>query len=264
MIKFFRKIRQKLLMENKTGKYFKYAIGEIVLVVIGILIAVQINSWVNRTKLQKDNEVFLKKMVLELELNKKRMRTLVYGDSTNTKNVRYISLERAIKNGDSILDMTYRGLHSDDLSFIFNNRIGAGGAYLNIHNSIYEELINTGKLYTLGSDTLIMAIKKYYKRCDREDLYNKINTGQMNAGFTLIENSYRKLLLDFERDSINFNIKSYPWYFDKTSENYQNLQIALDKIIGGQSANRYKINEIYKYSDSLIEIIQSELKNKYD
>jgi tetratricopeptide (TPR) repeat protein len=45
MLKFFRKIRQNLLMENKTGKYFKYAIGEIVLVVIGILIALQINNW---------------------------------------------------------------------------------------------------------------------------------------------------------------------------------------------------------------------------
>ena len=45
MIKFFRKIRQNLLLENKTAKYFKYAIGEIVLVVIGILIALQINNW---------------------------------------------------------------------------------------------------------------------------------------------------------------------------------------------------------------------------
>ncbi|MCR9290948.1 MAG: DUF6090 family protein [Bacteroidetes bacterium] len=45
MIKFFRKIRQNLIMENKTGKYLKYAIGEIVLVVIGILIALGINNW---------------------------------------------------------------------------------------------------------------------------------------------------------------------------------------------------------------------------
>ena len=45
MIKFFRKIRQNLLIENKTGKYLKYAIGEIILVVIGILIALQINNW---------------------------------------------------------------------------------------------------------------------------------------------------------------------------------------------------------------------------
>ena len=45
MIKFFRNIRQILIMENNTSKYLKYAIGEIVLVVIGILIALQINNW---------------------------------------------------------------------------------------------------------------------------------------------------------------------------------------------------------------------------
>ena len=56
MIKFFRKIRQNLLSEGKTGKYFKYAIGEIVLVVIGILIALQINNW---NENRKTNENFI-------------------------------------------------------------------------------------------------------------------------------------------------------------------------------------------------------------
>ena len=45
MLKFFRRIRQNLLIQNKTSKYFKYAIGEIILVVIGILIALSINNW---------------------------------------------------------------------------------------------------------------------------------------------------------------------------------------------------------------------------
>lgn len=45
MIKFFRTIRKTLLEKHKTAKYFKYAIGEIVLVVIGILIALQLNNW---------------------------------------------------------------------------------------------------------------------------------------------------------------------------------------------------------------------------
>jgi hypothetical protein len=53
MIKFFKKIRQNLLMENKTGKYFKYAIGEITLVVIGILIALWINT-LNQEKAQQN------------------------------------------------------------------------------------------------------------------------------------------------------------------------------------------------------------------
>ena len=45
MIKFFRNIRQRLLTQNKFSKYLLYAIGEIILVVIGILIALQINNW---------------------------------------------------------------------------------------------------------------------------------------------------------------------------------------------------------------------------
>jgi len=64
MIKFFRHIRQKLIMENKTGKYLKYAIGEIVLVVIGILIALQINNW-NEVQNEKKVEFGYMKNLLE-------------------------------------------------------------------------------------------------------------------------------------------------------------------------------------------------------
>jgi len=53
MIKFFRNIRKTLMTEGKTSKYLKYAIGEIVLVVIGILIALQINNWNEYRKLKK-------------------------------------------------------------------------------------------------------------------------------------------------------------------------------------------------------------------
>jgi len=54
MIKFFRKIRQKLLSESKFSQYLIYAIGEIVLVVIGILIALQINNWNAEQKIEKE------------------------------------------------------------------------------------------------------------------------------------------------------------------------------------------------------------------
>jgi hypothetical protein len=63
MIKFFRNIRQNLLMENKTGKYLKYAIGEIVLVVIGILIALQINNW-NNQRIEENKQTIIFKRVL--------------------------------------------------------------------------------------------------------------------------------------------------------------------------------------------------------
>lgn len=58
MIKFFRHIRRSLIQENKMGKYFKYAIGEIILVVIGILIALQINNWnEHRKQVKEENEI---------------------------------------------------------------------------------------------------------------------------------------------------------------------------------------------------------------
>ncbi|MEN8789459.1 MAG: DUF6090 family protein [Flavobacteriaceae bacterium] len=56
MIKFFRKIRKQLLAENKMSTYLVYAIGEIVLVVIGILIALQINNW-NERKQERQVEM---------------------------------------------------------------------------------------------------------------------------------------------------------------------------------------------------------------
>ena len=59
MIKFFRKIRYDLMEKNKTGKYLKYAIGEIVLVVIGILIALSINNWNEKRKDNKISEEYL-------------------------------------------------------------------------------------------------------------------------------------------------------------------------------------------------------------
>lgn len=60
MIKFFRNVRQKLLSENNFSKYLIYAIGEIILVVIGILIALQINNWNEKEKLKVEEVKFLK------------------------------------------------------------------------------------------------------------------------------------------------------------------------------------------------------------
>jgi hypothetical protein len=66
MIKFFRKIRQNLLSEGKTGKYLKYAVGEIILVVIGILIALQINNWNEKRKFDIKEIANLKSLKSEL------------------------------------------------------------------------------------------------------------------------------------------------------------------------------------------------------
>ena len=58
MIKIFRKIRQQSLTENKFSKYLIYAIGEIILVAIGILIALQVNNW-NNSRIERKTEIKL-------------------------------------------------------------------------------------------------------------------------------------------------------------------------------------------------------------
>ncbi len=67
MIKFFRKIRYDLMEKNKTGKYLKYAIGEIVLVVIGILIALSINNWSNKVQDEKLSNLYYQELLLDVE-----------------------------------------------------------------------------------------------------------------------------------------------------------------------------------------------------
>lgn len=69
MIKFFRKIRQRLLSENKFGKYMTYAIGEIILVVIGILIALQINNWNEDHKARQLEIMLLENIQKDFELD---------------------------------------------------------------------------------------------------------------------------------------------------------------------------------------------------
>ena len=110
MIKFFRKIRQNLLMENKTGKYFKYAIGEIILVVIGILIALQINNWNELRKINLQEKSLFKKIIVDLEQEEK-------------------ILNAALEN--------YKG-KSDSYEHIYNETIGK--ATYDSTNTIYNSL----------------------------------------------------------------------------------------------------------------------------
>ena len=72
MIKLFRNIRQNLLTEGKTTKYLKYAIGEIILVVIGILIALQINNWNENRKNESTESDYYCKLLDDFELDRQK------------------------------------------------------------------------------------------------------------------------------------------------------------------------------------------------
>jgi len=78
MIKFFRHIRKSLLMENKTGKYFKYAIGEIILVMIGILLALQVNNWNENRRNNIKEQSLLSAINKEFKANKIQLDNVLY------------------------------------------------------------------------------------------------------------------------------------------------------------------------------------------
>ncbi|MBT8186104.1 MAG: hypothetical protein KJO73_00275 [Croceitalea sp.] len=104
MLKFFRQVRQKLLLENRTGKYLKYALGEIVLVVIGILIALQINNW-NQNRIEKKIEKHLLQELSEnLALNAKKIKTSIAEEYKSIQSVKQVLkvLENQLPYHDSM------------------------------------------------------------------------------------------------------------------------------------------------------------------
>ena len=102
MIPFFRKIRKKMADDNRPLKYMRYAVGEIVLVVIGILIALQINTWNNNRIEINSITNYYERIISELEKEIIRAeRTKVKIDSLIIKNRRALKIIDS-KNTDSI------------------------------------------------------------------------------------------------------------------------------------------------------------------
>lgn len=132
MFKFFRQIRKQILTDNKLGKYLLYAFGEIILVVIGILIALSINNW-NESRKEKALE---KKVLVEL---KKSL-------ENNYKEMLQDSIRRVNWNKSS--DVIISVLHSkaeyhDSLNIHFHNA-RLPGTNLSLSTAGYEGLKNVG------------------------------------------------------------------------------------------------------------------------
>lgn len=147
MIKFFRKIRQSLINQGKTSKYFKYALGEIVLVVIGILIALQINNWNE----QRNNKVKLESYILtykyELEYN------IELFDFEIDKAENYIA-----QNIKTLQTNNFDAIHVDSLEVLIET------FYVNFdtENFVHEKFKNS-QITEFGKyDTIINRMQVYY------------------------------------------------------------------------------------------------------
>lgn len=143
MIKFFRKIRYNLMGQNKTGKYLKYAIGEILLVVIGILIAIQVNNWNEERKTDKQFKVIINRLYTSIKVD---LDILYYYQNSIKDQI--VMIDEILENSDNIesqllINMLYyietdpnsysseTSFHLSNLKFDPNNKI---------HNNIAKRI----------------------------------------------------------------------------------------------------------------------------
>ena len=232
MIKFFRHIRQNLFMENKTGKpawpagrYLKYAIGEIVLVVIGILIALQINSY-NQSLVNNRNEMGYLKGIYDdlntqIEALEETMRLNEYYVST-TNEILYDYIKNdGFKANDSLLSNL--------------NKIISVAAPVEFKTS-FTELLYSGDIRLIRDDSLRKNIVRFY-----QDLERMVRTSMVNT-----ENIYQRHI--------------YPILSSKTllvkPGNYSNLEGNLNSYYNERTySERTKALAFKKIEDEDSEVI---------
>ncbi|MFK5879442.1 MAG: DUF6090 family protein [Flavobacteriaceae bacterium] len=151
MIKFFRKIRYKLVETNKTGKYLKYAIGEIVLVVIGILIALSINNWNENRKTKLKSQVYINKLVNDLVIDTLNINALIKKGNVNKVDV--INYFSYFNQGNVPLDKLIDSCNKVNPKYL--RYIPANHTFLDMQSSGNTNLLNEyqhNALIDLSSD----------------------------------------------------------------------------------------------------------------
>lgn len=222
MIKFFRHIRQNLIMENKTSKYFKYAIGEIILVVIGILIALQINNW-NENRLQNQtleniysiiaedlkndiedtNAILKRKKELEPTFNKMLDGSFTKDDYKNCDGCEYIII------GGPDLTIEKRGYNL--LNNFNSSKTNADGLTNNIVQFYTKQLTKLTVDDDLRTSDIANNINDWKSKYN---WYSDYITGRNKDGFI----EYALENLDYKNRVANHNMLNYTIYIPKLED----------------------------------------------
>ncbi|MDT0605992.1 DUF6090 family protein [Croceitalea rosinachiae] len=171
MIKLFRRIRQKLLSENKFSKYLLYAIGEIILVVIGILIALQINNW---------NED------LNIENQREKLIAALHSDALTTDNRLDFGLQMASDINQKLSH--FLKILSRDNTTISRDTLKIYSSYIfQVANfkpamSSYETAVSTGNIALLENETLLSQYIQFKDDYDWFKLHQDISGNMVYLG----------------------------------------------------------------------------------
>ena len=168
MINFFRKSRKKLADDNKPLKYFRYAIGEIALVVIGILIAISINNWNEERKERIIEHNYLLRLLKDLEDDKK---TLIFSKGLSESRLAQINLlSNAIENPNTLSENGYQIIQSIEKI--------TWRSYLYLSRIVYNELLNSGNMSLIKSEKLREYLANYYSDADHWEMILNIDDSQ--------------------------------------------------------------------------------------
>lgn len=154
------------MSENKTGKYLKYAIGEIILVVIGILIALQINNWNEENKKKALMITNIKSIAEDIESD------ILTIEKTNS------SLHQQIVAANYIIPIleSENRIITDSLKFILDFNLLTGTQIISERSNTWSYLNSSGILSEFPDTKLLALLQDYYKN------YNEVVTNFTNTG----------------------------------------------------------------------------------
>jgi hypothetical protein len=144
MIRLFRKIRHRLLSEDNYSIYILYASGEIILVVIGILIALSIDNWNEGRKIMESEQSYLANLREEFIYNKKELERAISINNSNRKG----SIELSKFMGPDT-----PGLTEDEFAFLFSETFDSEVQY-RPSTGVLSEIISSGKLAIIENTAL--------------------------------------------------------------------------------------------------------------
>ena len=248
MIQFFRRFRQRLLLENKITRYLIYAFGEILLVVIGILIALSINNW-NEDK--KNNE-YVSVMLKE-----------IYYDLSNDYSIIYIGIEPRLKIKQlglgKIEEFMVKGKAPSDSIFMDYYRDMQRGFYLTQRTGAFESL-KLGGLDKIKNDSLRTHLLQFYestiprsvKFITEEDEYIHEKIGVLEAD-----------IFDFKFITINDSIKLHIKYPKNNAYiNHQSLHKIFNLIKNDTGQKTFRLRDFKKSYDNIMRVIEKELEKR--
>ncbi len=269
MIKLFRKVRQKMLTENKFNKYLLYAIGEIILVVIGILIALQINEWNNERNRNNAEQKIVRQLQTDLvasakELEKVKMFCLKRAQASAHITRAFYKTE--IPN-ESILEF----ISLPRSSIIYSPILGTARSLINSGNIDLlssKELKNEIVSYVEKVDYLLKDINRYeetYYRKGIEKSFDVMPTTFQSADSLnkLIQrranNKRNKLDLDFQINRFPIKIEKVAFRTD-LNELFQNKDffIAYSNLLIAHRNMYFKYDQILTLTSEMLEKLNRE------